>query len=55
VTRADIPAALTDLEHLDPAVRAPAQAWATKVQARQAAIAAARQLAADTARALGKR
>jgi hypothetical protein len=55
VARADIPAALTDLEHLDPAVRAPAQAWATKVQARQAAIAAARQLAADTARALGKR
>jgi hypothetical protein len=55
VTRADIPAALTDLEHLDPAVRAPAQAWVTKVQARQAAIAAARQLAADTARALGKR
>jgi hypothetical protein len=55
VTRADIPAALTDLEHLDPAVRAPAQAWVTKVQARQAALAAARQLAADTARALGKR
>ena len=54
-TRADIPAALADLEHLDPAVRAPAQAWVAKVQARQAGLAAARQLAADTARALGKR
>ena len=54
-TRADIPAALADLERLDPAVRAPAQAWVAKVQARQAALAAARQLAADTARALGKR
>jgi len=54
-TRADIPAALADLEHLDPAVRAPAQAWIAKAQARQAALAAARQLAADTARALGKR
>jgi len=54
-TRADIPAALGDLERLDPAVRAPAQAWIAKAQARQAALAAARQLAADTARALGKR
>ncbi len=54
-TRADIPAALADLEQLDPAVRAPAQAWIAKAQARQAALAAARQLAADTARALGKR
>ena len=54
-TRADIPAALADLEHLDPAVRAPAQAWIVKAQARQTALAAARQLAADTARALGKR
>ena len=53
--RADIPAALADLERLDPTVRAPAQAWITKAQARQAALAAARQLAADTARALGKR
>jgi len=53
--RADIPAALADLERLDPAVRAPAQSWVAKAQARQAALAAARQLAADTARALGKR
>jgi hypothetical protein len=54
-TRADIGAALADLDHLEPAVRAPAQAWIAKAQARQAALAAARQLAADTARALGKR
>jgi hypothetical protein len=54
-TRADIPAALADLERLDPAVRAPAQAWIGKAQARQTALATARQLAADTARALGKR
>ena len=54
-TRADIPAALADLERLNPAVRASAQAWIAKAQARQAALAAARQLAADTARALGKR
>jgi hypothetical protein len=54
-TRADIPAALADLERLDTVVRTPAQAWIAKAQARQAALAAARQLAADTARALGKR
>ena len=54
-TRADIPAALADLERLDPAVRAPAQNWIAKAQARQAALAAARQLVADTARALGRR
>jgi hypothetical protein len=54
-TRADIPAVLADLERLDPAVRAPAQAWIAKAQSRQAALAAVRQLAADTARALGKR
>ena len=39
MTRADIPAALADLERLDPAVRAPAQAWIGKAQARQAALA----------------
>lgn len=53
--RADIAAALADLDRLDPAARAPAQAWIGKAQARQAALAAARQLAADTALALGKR
>ncbi len=54
-TRVDIPAALADLEHLDPAVRAPAQAWIAKAKARQTVLAAARQLAADAAHALGKR
>jgi hypothetical protein len=54
-TRADIPAELADLDRLDPAVRAPAQGWIAKAQARQAALTAARQLAADAAHALGKR
>jgi hypothetical protein len=51
--KADIPAALADLGKLADATRAPAQGWIAKVQARQAALAAARQYAADTARALG--
>jgi hypothetical protein len=50
---ADIPAALTALGKLPDATRAPALAWIAKAQARQAALAAARQYAADTARALG--
>ena len=49
------PAALADLGKLADATRAPAQAWIAKAQARQAALAAARQFAADTARALGPR
>jgi hypothetical protein len=53
--QADIPAALADLGKLPDATRAPAQAWIAKAQARQAALAAARQFAADTARALGPR
>ena len=53
--KADIPAALADLGKLTAATRAPAQAWIAKAQARQAALAAARQFAADTARALGPR
>ena len=52
---ADIGSALADLGRLDATARAPAQAWIAKAQARQAAIAAARELAADAARALGKR
>ncbi|HEY1474145.1 MAG TPA: hypothetical protein VGF53_08685 [Pseudolabrys sp.] len=52
---ADIPAALADLGKLANATRAPAQGWIAKVQARQAALAAARQYAADTARALGSK
>jgi hypothetical protein len=53
--KADIPAALADIGKLTDATRAPAQAWVAKAQARQAALAAARQYAADTARALGPR
>jgi len=46
--------ALVDLGKLDAATRAPAQAWIAKAQARQAALAAARQVASDTTHALGK-
>jgi hypothetical protein len=53
--KADIAAALADLGKLADATRAPAQVWIAKAQARQAALAAARQYAADTARALGPR
>ncbi len=52
---ADIAAALTDLGKLTDAQRAPAQAWIDKAKSRQAALAAARQFAADTARSLGTR
>jgi hypothetical protein len=51
--KADIAAALVDLGKLADATRAPAQVWIAKAQARQAALAIARQYAADTARALG--
>lgn len=50
---ADILAALAELAKLDEATRAPAQAWIARANARQAALAAAHQLAAVTARALG--
>ena len=53
--KADIAAALGDLGKLAEATRAPARAWMEKAKARQAALAAARQYAADTARALGPR
>ena len=53
--KADIAAALADIGKLSDETRAPAQAWIAKAQARQAALAAARQYAADTARALGPR
>ena len=53
--KADIAAALSDLNKLPEATRAPAQAWIARAQARQAALAAARSFAADTARALGQR
>lgn len=47
--------ALIDLGKLDAATRAPAQDWIRKAQARQAALAAARQFASETTHALGKR
>ena len=53
--KADIAAALADLGKLADATRAPAQAWIAKAQARQASLAAARQFAVETARALGQR
>ena len=53
--KADIAAALADLGKLADATRTPAQAWIERAKARQAALAAARQYAADTARALGSR
>jgi len=52
--KADIAGALADLGKLSSAVRVQAQDWIAKAQARQAALAAARQFAAETARALGK-
>jgi hypothetical protein len=51
---ADIGAALGELGKLPEAVRAPAQAWIKKAEARQAALAAARMFAAQSALALGK-
>lgn len=52
---ADIAGALVDLGKLPEAARAPAQGWIAKAKAREAALAAARDLAADTSRALGSR
>jgi hypothetical protein len=48
---ADTAGALADLAKLPEVARAPAQAWITKAQARQAALAAARTLATQTANA----
>ncbi|MBI3702916.1 MAG: hypothetical protein HY244_03465 [Rhizobiales bacterium] len=53
--KADIAAALADLGKLNDATRAPAQDWIKQARASQAALAAARQFAADTARSLGAR
>lgn len=53
--KADLRAALADLGKLDSATRAPAEAWIAKVQAREAALAAAQRYAAETARALGQK
>lgn len=51
----DVAGALADLSHLPEKMRAPAQGWIEKAKSRQAALAAARQFAADSARALGPR
>jgi len=51
---ADLAGALADVNKLNSAVRAPVQDWIGKAQARQAALAAAHEFAAKTARALGK-
>jgi hypothetical protein len=53
--QADIEGALADMGKLDPSTRTLAREWIAKAQLRQAAITAARQFAADTMRALGKR
>jgi hypothetical protein len=52
--RGDLPGALQELDKLPAAVRAPAQAWITKVQTRAAALAASRAFAADALAALPK-
>jgi len=51
---ADIAAALTDIAKLPDAAKAVAAAWVAKAQARDAAIAASRKLAADALAALSK-
>ncbi len=51
---ADVAGALVDLAKLPPTVRAPAQAWIEKAQARIAAIETSRKIAADAIHALGK-
>jgi hypothetical protein len=52
--KAEIDGVLADLAKLPPAVRAPAQAWIAQVKARAAALSAAGQFAAETARVLAK-
>jgi hypothetical protein len=53
--KADIPAALAEVAKLAEPVRAPAQAWIAKVQARQAAANAVRSLVASTSSTLGSK
>jgi hypothetical protein len=52
--RADVTAALADIGKLPDAAKALAASWAEKAQAREAAIAASRKLAADALAALAK-
>ena len=53
VAKSDVAAALADLGKLPNPIRAPAQGWISKAQAREGALKAARQYAADAARAIG--
>jgi hypothetical protein len=55
VAHADINGALADLDRLDATTRAPAQDWIERAHARRAALAAADQLVAAAAHALGRR
>lgn len=50
----DVPGALTEFGNLPANVRAPAQAWISKAQARTDALAASRAFAAEALAALGK-
>jgi hypothetical protein len=52
--RADIAGAREDLSRLPANIRAPAEGWIARVQAREAALAAARQFTAGALAALGK-
>jgi hypothetical protein len=53
-SRGDIAGAASELGQLPPDARVRAQAWTTRVEARQAAIDASRRLAADALAGLGK-
>jgi hypothetical protein len=50
----DLAGALAELAKLPPPLRAPAQAWIAKAQAREAAVDAAQKFAADAVAALAK-
>jgi hypothetical protein len=52
--RSDVDGALEELGKLPPAIRAPAETWIKKAQARAAAIAASRQFARDALAPLGR-
>jgi len=53
-SRGDIGGAASELGQLPPDTRARAQAWITRVEARQAAIDASRRLSADALAGVGK-
>ena len=54
VARSDIPGALAELAKLPAPVRAPAEEWIKKAEARNAAVAVSRRLASDALAALGR-